>query len=728
MRILIAGNQTLNIGKTGEHEALRVQFPISDWLKDFGNGVFQLLHKRSGDAEALPVAVTSDSEYVYWLVSRSDVAYDGLGNCELVLMVDGAVAKSQTWLTRVEQSISSDGETPPDAFKSWVDTVLEAAGMVKQYADAANKSAEAAKGYADSAESSANSAKSHSTDAEQSAKDAEKYAGDAETAESNALNYKNDAESARDNAESAKDGADSAKGDAEVSRNNAQSAEQGAVVESENAKGYAKDAGLAKTGAEKARAGAEIAAKMAEGYAEDAKNAAKNTVQQTEESLSRIVSYAVNAADRADSNAKLSEDARDASVAAKNQAEQAKKDAEGYRENIEQAKNDAESARDEAVAADKSAGESKTAAAESEKNAKDAESRSGSNAESAEGWAVGQHGGVPVPESDPSYQNNSKHYADEAKNARNDVADSVNGVAQESTAAAMLENLGLIVGYLQTIIERGNSSGDLNGFALNRTESGEVVLSYTNPDDETDTDSIIMPTNETLLTLNQGWALKGDVKGFFPSTLHTVAKEAVNANATDYEAVTAVNTVIDSFGGDRGIGLGSQVSQLVELAVLNEMDHFIKERLHIKYYVRYMDDFILIHPDKEYLKYCLREIREHLEAIGLELNKKTTLIPLSQGVKLMKWKFVITDTGRILQLMNKKKPVAQRRKLKRLWEKEQNGLVEAGTTAKSLEAWLANADRGDTYVIQQKMKQFYKELTKGGCVNDTKRILAAGKG
>lgn len=227
---------------------------------------------------------------------------------------------------------------------------------------------------------------------------------------------------------------------------------------------------------------------------------------------------------------------------------------------------------------------------------------------------------------------------------------------------------------------------------------------------------------------NHGWALKGDVKGFFPSTLHTVAKEAVNANATDYEAVTAVNTVIDSFGGDRGIGLGSQISQLVELAVLNEMDHFIKERLHIKYYVRYMDDFILIHPDKEYLKYCLREIREHLEAIGLELNKKTTLIPLSQGVKLMKWKFVITDTGRILQLMDKKKPVAQRRKLKRLWEKERNGLVESGTTAKSLEAWLANADRGDTYAIQQKMKQFYKELTKGGYVNDTKRIPAAGKG
>ena len=185
----------------------------------------------------------------------------------------------------------------------------------------------------------------------------------------------------------------------------------------------------------------------------------------------------------------------------KTDAETAKNTAVASAEFAEAAKAGAESARDAAVAANKSAGDSKTAAAESEKNAKDAESRSGSNSESAEGWAVGQHGGVPVPESDPSYQNNSKHYADEAKNARNDVADSVNGVAQESTASAMLENLGLIVGYLQTIIERGSSSGDLNGFALNRTESGEVVLSYTNPDDETDADSIIMPTNETLLTL-----------------------------------------------------------------------------------------------------------------------------------------------------------------------------------------------------------------------------------
>lgn len=59
--------------------------------------------------------------------------------------------------------------------------------------------------------------------------------------------------------------------------------------------------------------------------------------------------------------------------------------------------------------------------------------------------------------------------------------------------------------------------------------------------------------------------------------------------------------VIDSFEGDRGLGLGSQISQIMELLVLNDLDHFIKEKLHIKYYIRYMDDFILIHPDRGYL-------------------------------------------------------------------------------------------------------------------------------
>jgi len=66
-------------------------------------------------------------------------------------------------------------------------------------------------------------------------------------------------------------------------------------------------------------------------------------------------------------------------------------------------------------------------------------------------------------------------------------------------------------------------------------------------------------------------------------------------------------------------------SQVFALFYLNDLDHFIKEKLKIKYYVRYQDDFVLLHQSKEYLKYCLKEIEEFLKREKLELNKKTRI-------------------------------------------------------------------------------------------------------
>lgn len=55
------------------------------------------------------------------------------------------------------------------------------------------------------------------------------------------------------------------------------------------------------------------------------------------------------------------------------------------------------------------------------------------------------------------------------------------------------------------------------------------------------------------------------------------------------------------------------------------MDHFIKETLKIKYYVRYQDDFLLFHPSKEYLKYCFEQIRHFLQKEKLSLNQKSRI-------------------------------------------------------------------------------------------------------
>ena len=66
-------------------------------------------------------------------------------------------------------------------------------------------------------------------------------------------------------------------------------------------------------------------------------------------------------------------------------------------------------------------------------------------------------------------------------------------------------------------------------------------------------------------------------------------------------------------------------SQILAIFYLNDMDHYIKEELKIKYYVRYQDDFLLFHESKKYLKICLEKIKSFLEKEKLILNKKTRI-------------------------------------------------------------------------------------------------------
>lgn len=224
-----------------------------------------------------------------------------------------------------------------------------------------------------------------------------------------------------------------------------------------------------------------------------------------------------------------------------------------------------------------------------------------------------------------------------------------------------------------------------------------------------------------------GWVLKCDVRKFFPSTRHDVAKKAVMKRVHDQRAAQAVCNVIDSFDGDVGIGLGSQISQLVELCVLDDLDHFIKERLRIKHYLRYMDDFVLIHQDKAVLQECYRQIVDFLtSSTGLVLNEKTTLYPLRNGVKMLNWRFVIkADTGRIVRYMNGKKLGKQRRKLRKLIKREQAGTLAESTAKNSLLAWRANAKRGDTFYQRQRMYHYYYDL-KGGKNHEQRTAYETG--
>lgn len=133
---------------------------------------------------------------------------------------------------------------------------------------------------------------------------------------------------------------------------------------------------------------------------------------------------------------------------------------------------------------------------------------------------------------------------------------------------------------------------------------------------------------------SDGYFLKCDITKFFYTIDHCVLKDKLRIYFSDKKVLSLCDMFIDSVDGD-GLALGNQTSQLFANLLLNELDHFIVDKLKIKYYGQYIDDFYLIHADKNYLKYCLTEIAKLLLNLKLSLNGKTQITHFSDGIKFL---------------------------------------------------------------------------------------------
>ena len=169
--------------------------------------------------------------------------------------------------------------------------------------------------------------------------------------------------------------------------------------------------------------------------------------------------------------------------------------------------------------------------------------------------------------------------------------------------------------------------------------------------------------------------------------------------------------LMEDFGG-RGFGLGSQVSQIDALMLPNRLDHFIKERLRIEGYGRYMDDGYLIHESRAYLQDCLTEIRRVCAELGIRLNERKTRIVKLKELHFLKTRFFLTESGKVRRKMCRKSARRMRRKLKifRRWMAE--GRMTEADIRTAYESWRGHMRRGDSYRILRRMDRFYKRLMK----------------
>ena len=126
---------------------------------------------------------------------------------------------------------------------------------------------------------------------------------------------------------------------------------------------------------------------------------------------------------------------------------------------------------------------------------------------------------------------------------------------------------------------------------------------------------------------------------------------------------------------------GNYTSQMFANIYLNEVDQFIKHKLHIKYYCRYLDDSIVIVKTKKEAICALEQIKEFLQYnLKLELNKKTQIFKSKQGVnfcgyKINEYRLKIRDKGK--------------RKLKKKVKKLEELVRQGKITSKEAHRYLA---------------------------------------
>jgi retron-type reverse transcriptase len=207
------------------------------------------------------------------------------------------------------------------------------------------------------------------------------------------------------------------------------------------------------------------------------------------------------------------------------------------------------------------------------------------------------------------------------------------------------------------------------------------------------------------------YVLKCDISKYFDSVDHHILFELIARKIKDKNALCLIKLIIDSLNGreGKGIPIGNLTSQFFANIYLNGLDHFIKERLKCGYYIRYVDDFVLLADNKNELHEAKKLISDYLAGLKLNLHpKKSTVSLVSQGTDFLGYK--IYPTHRLVKKSNVRRFVRRMKKYRKaLFE----GKTSLEKISMSIQSWIAHASHADSRHL----------LTRLGVSQDTRRFL-----
>lgn len=236
---------------------------------------------------------------------------------------------------------------------------------------------------------------------------------------------------------------------------------------------------------------------------------------------------------------------------------------------------------------------------------------------------------------------------------------------------------------------------------------------------------------------NDIYVLIYDIKNFFGSIPHSLCYYILDKYLYDKRLVDLTIGIIESYKlkdineieneternealrklenlEDTGICLGSQISQIMAVAVLNDFDHYIKDVLRVKCYQRHMDDGIIVMEGKKNLKRIKTLLEKKIQELGLRFNeKKTHIIKASRGFTYLKVKYRITSAKKTIKNLVHSGIIRERKKLKKFQAKIKLGKMSLDDVYMNIQSWIAHSKIAKCQTTVKKMIELYNELYGG---------------
>lgn len=199
------------------------------------------------------------------------------------------------------------------------------------------------------------------------------------------------------------------------------------------------------------------------------------------------------------------------------------------------------------------------------------------------------------------------------------------------------------------------------------------------------------------------YVLKADIMHYFETLDHIILLQIISEKIVDKNVIKLIIQIMKNHKTKRkgaGMPLGNLTSQFFANVYLNELDQYVKHELKIKYYIRYVDDFVILSNSKEELEFYTERIRAFLcEKLKISLHpKKTKIFNMSDGVAFLGLR--IFENHKLLKECNIRK---FRNKLKRLCAQHDINEVDYDKIYDVIEGWIAHIDIANGHKLKIRM-------------------------